>query len=393
MVGVGEFVELPSLVVGAWDGHGGVGMPPSDTVEGGSPVGAVAELHSDVALVGTVFGGAAEADGPVGLEDSEVVFAVEREVHGLRNLLASIAAVSGSTFGLQHHTLFLGRLIKLFVAEAVAVFPVVAAVEESFEGYFMERREFVVEREGVALAFARDIVLAHLCFLERYGARFVALGVAELYVVRASRGDLVRCGCHNAETVVDETFAPGASKVEQRFSADECAAGAGSNVEEASVGRVFGHQVDGTSYSIAVHVGGNHLVYLDGFYHVGGNEVELHVAGVVLGRWQTVAVDGNRGKVGRCAAHLSETRFALVVLHVDAADALQRIADVLVGELSHLNGAYHIGDAHILFLQLHCTPLTVEGSDDLNLGKGGYIAKYEFLVKTAVGDFQCFGYR
>ena len=321
------------------------------------------------------------------------MLAVEGEVHGLRNLLTGVAAVSGTALCLQYHALLLGLFVELLVTEAVTVFPVVAAVEESFEGYFMERRELVVEREGVALAFARDIILAYLRFLERHSARLVALDVAELYVVGAGGGYLVRCRCHNAQTVVDETFAPCSSKVEEGFSADERTARARRDIQDTPVGCVLGHQVDGASNGVTVHVGGNHLVHLNALYHVGGDKVELYVAGVVLGRWQAVAVDRYRGKVGRSAAYLSETRLALVVLYVDAADALQGIADVLVGKLTHLYGAHHIGDAHVLLLQLHGTPLSVEGADDLYLGKGGHIAKDEFLVKAAFGDSQRLGHR
>ena len=127
-------------------------------------------------------------------------------------------------------------------------------------------------------------------------------------------------------------------------------------------GGVFGHEVDFASDGVAVHVGGHHLVHLDGLNHVGRNQVELHVACVALCRRHSVAVDSHRGKVGRSASHLSEPGLTLVVLHVDAVDAFQGVADVRVGELAHLIGAHHIGHTHVLLLHLQGLALTVEGS-------------------------------
>ena len=92
--------------------------------------------------------------------------------------------------------------------------------------------------------------------------------------------------------------------------------------------RVLCHEVYLSAYRVAVHVGGDDLVYLYGLNHVGWYEVELHVACVAFCRRNPVAVDGHRGQVGARAAHLSEARFALVVLHIDAAYALEGVTYV-----------------------------------------------------------------
>ena len=93
-----------------------------------------------------------------------------------------------------------------------------------------------------------------------------------------------------------------------------------------------------------------------------GDEVQLHVARVSLGRGDAVAVDGHGAEVGAGAAHLSEAGLALVILHVDAADALQGVADVGVGELAYLVGGHHVADAHRVLLRGQGAALALEGA-------------------------------
>ena len=178
--------------------------------------------------------------------------------------------------------------------------------------------------------------MAHLSFLELYLAVFV--DIFKFGVVRTAGSILVACACHHTKAVVEEAVAPRGTEVPRWLVGNPGVAGAGSEVEHTAVRSVLCHKVDAAANGVAIHIAGHHLVYLDGLHHIGRNKVELHIAGVAFCRWQTVAVDGYRSEVGAGAAHLTEARFALVVLHVDAVDALQSITNVRIGELAHLVG-------------------------------------------------------
>ena len=298
--------------------------------------GHVLLLDGEIALVGAVFAGTRVRGHPVHLQAvPQQVVAAEGEVHRLLQLEARAAVVLRAGLGLYLGLHLAGSVGQVLVANAVAVLPVVAAVVDTVEVYLVVGVEVVVHRERVALALARHIVLAHLCVGEDYVAVVVEV-VLELGVVRTGRRVLVRYGGHYAELVVEEAVAPRSAEVELHLVADPVVARAGRNVEHAAVRGVLGDEVDGSADGVAVHVGRYDLVDLDGLYHVGRYEVELHVAGVALGRGQAVAVNADAGEVGRRAAHLSEAGLALVILHVDTVDALQGVAYVRVGELSNL---------------------------------------------------------
>ncbi len=245
---------------------------------------------------------------------------------------------------------------------------------------------FVVQGERIALPFARHVVLPYLGFLQHYAA-VVVHGILELGIVRTAGSILVRARNHHTQLVVEEAVAVGQPQVELCVLADGVVATACRGTEDAAVGRVLGHEVDAAPDGVAVHVGCHHLVHLDGLHHVGRDEVQLHVARVALGRGDAVAVDGDRTEVGTCAAHLPEAGFALVILHVDAADAFQRIADVRVGELPHLVGRHHIGDAHIGLLRIDGAALPREStSHDHLLQFDAFMQCHVLLYRLAFGD-------
>ena len=84
---------------------------------------------------------------------------------------------------------------------------------------------------------------------------------------------------------------------------------------------------------------------------------------------------------------MSESGFALVILHVDAVDALQCIADVGVGKLAHLVGRHHIGDAHAALLQLQGLALVGESALHLHLLQFQSFVEHDVrLVHLAVFD-------
>ena len=230
----------------------------------------------------------------------------------------------------------LGFAVEFLIADAIAVLPIVAAIVDALERDFVERVELIVERERIALTLTSDVILAHLRLFELYFAVF--LNILKLGVIRAAGRILVAGACHNAKAVVEEAVTPGGTQIPLRFTANPSVSRTGGEVEHTAVRSVFGDKVDATANGVAVHVAGHHLVHLDGLHHVGRNKVELHIAGVAFSRGQAVAVHRHRGEVGAGAAHLSEARFALVVLHVYAIDALQGITYVRIGELAHLVG-------------------------------------------------------
>ena len=312
--------------------------------------------------------------------------AVQGEVHGLLAFQAGILRVVCATFGLQLERLFGGvAFVQVFINGAVAVFPVVAAVIDAFERNLVVGVEFVVEGERVALAFARHIVLAHLGFFHYY--LVVVYVIFELCVVRAAGGILVRARNHQAQFVVEETVTVSQAQVYLCLFADSVVAATGCGVEDTAVRGVLGDEGDASADGITVHVGCYHFVYLNGLHHVGGDEVELYVTCVAFGRGDAVAVDGYGAEVGARAAHLAEAGFTLVVLHVDAADALQGVADVRVGELAYLVGRHHVGNAQVALLRRKGAALAGEGAayhDFLQLQ--AFVQRKVFFNRLAFGD-------
>ena len=283
---------------------------------------------------------------PVELQAAEEVVTAQGVVHGALALQAGVALVWAAGLAFVDDVVV---LVVPLVGGAVAVFPVVAVVEDALEVDFVVGVDFPVESEGVALALAGDVVLAHLVFVDVHVVVVIAL-VGHLDVVAAGGVVLVGGGQHEAQLVVEEAVAVAEAEVQAQRVAHPVVAAADGGGEEAARGRVFGDEVDGAADGVGVHVGGDHLVDLDGLNHVGGNEVELYITRLALGRGDAAAVDGDGGEVGARAAHLAEAGLALVVLHVDARDALQRIADVRVGELAHLVGRHDVLVAEVVFL-------------------------------------------
>ena len=248
----------------------------------------------------------------------------------------------------------------------------------------MQGIEAIVKRKRVALTFTRHIVLAHLCLLELH--LVIIHLVLKLCVVRTTGCILIGAAEHHAETVVKEAVAPGSPQVPAGLGTDRRITHAAAEVEHAAVRRLLGHEVDGTANGVAVHVGRHHLIHLNGLHHVGGDEVELHITRVALGRRQAVAVHGDGGKVGARAAHLTEASLALVVLHIDTADTLQGIAYVGVGEFTDLIGRHHVRHTHAALLLLQGAALCCKGTCHHGLIERAFLAHHQtYHLQALVG--------
>ena len=119
----------------------------------------------------------------------------------------------------------------------------------------------------------------------------------------------------------------------------------------------------------------------------------MHVSRVSFCGGNTVSVDGDAAQVGRCSAHLTEACFALVILHVDAGNAFQCVADVGVGELSDLVGTDHVRQVQVVFLCVDGSCLSAESSAHLSLSQFHRFAQCEILFQRGTGfnfqfDFQ-----
>ena len=123
------------------------------------------QLEVDVAFVGTFFAGFGIAGVPVHGEGTEEVFAAEGKVHGALAFQAGVAVVRRTGFGLYAYGgVAVG--VKVFQRGTVAVLPVVAVVEDAFEGQFVVGIDVPVQCGRVALAFAGDVVLADLVVVD-----------------------------------------------------------------------------------------------------------------------------------------------------------------------------------------------------------------------------------
>ena len=93
------------------------------------------------------------------------MFAAEGKVHGALAFQAGVTVVRRTGFGLYAYGgVAVG--VKVFQRGTVAVLPVVAVVEDAFEGQFVVGIDVPVQCGGVALAFAGDVVLADLVVVD-----------------------------------------------------------------------------------------------------------------------------------------------------------------------------------------------------------------------------------
>ena len=271
LVGVGELVQLPAIVIQ-------VGQRTADVrtlatcVYDVIGVVQVAVFIGSVTLVGSLLRGAGVAARPVYLELAQVVLSVQGEVHGLLQFQSPVLVVAGACLGLHFHLLLAGIVVQVFVFQAKSVLPVAAAVVDALEGYLVQRIELVVQGQRVALPLAGDVVLPYFRLLQLQ-LPVVVLLILEFRVVGTSRSVLVGEGCHDTQLVVEEAVAPCGAQVPLRFLADPAVARSHVEAQHPVAGRVLRHQVDFSAYGVTVHVGGHHLVQLYGLYHVGGYQV------------------------------------------------------------------------------------------------------------------------
>ena len=123
--------------------------------------------------------------------NAEKVLAAQGEVHCALAFQAGIALVGAARLGFVDHFVFIGCFVVPFVGVAVAVFPVVAVVEDTLEVNLVIGVDFPVQGQRIALAFAGDVVLAYFVFVEHNLTVFVPF-VGHLHVVASCGIVLIR---------------------------------------------------------------------------------------------------------------------------------------------------------------------------------------------------------
>ena len=148
-------------------------------------------LEGQVAFVRAFFTGLCVGCFPVEFQLPEEVFTAQGEVHRALAFQAGIALVGAARLGFVDHFVFIGCLVVPFVGVAVAVFPVVAVVEDTLEVNLVVGVDFPVQGQRIALAFAGDVVLAYFVFVEHNLTVFVPF-VGHLHVVASCGIVLIR---------------------------------------------------------------------------------------------------------------------------------------------------------------------------------------------------------
>ena len=72
---------------------------------------------------------------------------VESEVHGLLTLKTCALVVVRTSLCLEHHALVACVRVEFLIADTIAVLPVVAAVVDALERYFVHWVELIVESQ------------------------------------------------------------------------------------------------------------------------------------------------------------------------------------------------------------------------------------------------------
>ena len=114
------------------------------------------------------------------------------EVHGALPFQAGVVVLRGAPFGLNAHGSFMVDYavailqVEVLQRESVAILPVVAVVEDAFEGELMVGVDDPVEGCGIALPFAGHVVLADLVVGQGQLTRMDVLVPDKLHVVRAA---------------------------------------------------------------------------------------------------------------------------------------------------------------------------------------------------------------
>ena len=260
---------------------------------------------------------------------------IQSEIHGLLQFQTGVPVVHVPALGLDFGLHFI-RLVQILERNAVAVFPIVATVIDTFERQFVVGIDIVIQRQRVALTLTGHIVLARLSIGQEHFAGFLVAVVFKFHIVRTDRRVLVRSSHHDTELVLEETVAIGQAQVQLRLVADHIVTASHRGGKRPAVRRALGNQINRPPDGIPVHIRSHHLVHLDSLNHVRRNQVQLHVTDVTFGRRQTVPVNRHRTHIGRRTPHLAETGFALVVLHIDPADPFQSIPYIGIWELADL---------------------------------------------------------
>ena len=98
--------------------------------------------------------------------------------------------------------------------------------------------------------------------------------------------------------------------------------------------------------ALPVHVGRGRLEHLDAGEQFAADDVEWHQASAALRLAVTErqAVDGDVVESRADASNLDEAALTLLEQHRDAGDAIERLADILVGQSADLIGVEHVDD-------------------------------------------------
>ena len=120
------------------------------------------------------------------------------------------------------------------------------------------------------------------------------------------------------------------------------------------------NQVYRSTNCIGIHIWKYSFVHLNGLNHIWRNQVHLHVSIVSFSRRKTLSIECNWVQLWRNASDDDVSRFALVILHGDAWNSLQCIANVGIRETANLIWRYHIGDVGIILLLVQRLCLTFQ---------------------------------
>lgn len=242
-------------------------------------------------------------------------------------------------------------IYRFYILElrAVTSLAVVAPVVHEVGRNGVAGIDFPVYIEGGAAPDALHVVFADIHLLDIHVSP-VVLRPHGFYVVRTVI--LVHIGGaeHHAESVVEEAVAVHERTRTRRSRADGIVAAQQGQRNALTARSRAGDEVYRTADCIGIHIGRQRLVDLYRLYHVRWNDVHLHLPVVAFGRRDAVSVQRHRVEFGGEPPHDDIARLALVVLHGDARNPLQRVSYVGIGETAYLVGRNDVRYIDIRFL-------------------------------------------
>ena len=289
------------------------------------------------------------------------MLAAEGKVVHVLVLQTGIFVVRCAALGLHAHFAFVGAVfqqLNVLVANAEAVFPVFAVGHHGREEQRVAGSQAVVRIDGQILAQALYVVHANLVV----GHQWRIAGKVPLHFVVIGSKDVVlaRSTHHQTQAVVGKTIGVRETAVQRSSLAQGVVLQPAVHKGTTSAHCGTGNQIDGTANGVGIHIWGQRFVHLQRLNHVRSNQVQLDVPVVALCGRNALAVDGYAVQLRSQAAHNDVAGLALVVLHGDAAHALQRVANVVVRETSHLVRRHHVGGVDVARLLVDGLGLTLQ---------------------------------